>query len=84
MDNLVYNVHPIPSALHDFIFDFGALSHTHEKQYIQAMLEARYNYSSPKEVRSLPRIFFNGSLTSPPPCCGRPARGTLGLHRSVQ
>ena len=50
MDNLVYNVHPIPSSLHDYIFDFGALTPEHEKQYIKAMIETRYTYTSAKEV----------------------------------
>ena len=26
----MYNVHPIPAALHEFIFDFGALSPANE------------------------------------------------------
>jgi hypothetical protein len=37
--NLVYRVHPLPEAMIDHIFDFGALSRETEKLYIYAMLK---------------------------------------------
>ena len=39
MAQLVYRVHPVPKTLHDFIFDFGALSHATESVYIASMVE---------------------------------------------
>ena len=41
MENLVYRVHPIPRTLHEFVFDFGALSPDTEQLYIYAMVSAR-------------------------------------------
>ena len=38
MASLVYRVHPVPAALHDFIFDFGALTPDNEALYVQKMV----------------------------------------------
>ena len=36
--NLVYNVHPLPHSLLNFVFDFGNLTKEDEKKYIQSMI----------------------------------------------
>ena len=41
MGKLVYRVHPIPSALEDFIFDFGSLDENTEKMYIRSMTQSQ-------------------------------------------
>ena len=42
MSELVYRVHPIPSTLRDFIFDFGSLSDKDEKKYIKSMINSTF------------------------------------------
>ena len=42
MSDLVYRVHPIPSTLRDFIFDFGSLSDKDEKKYIKSMISSTF------------------------------------------
>lgn len=41
MDNLVYNVHPMPASLQEFVFDFGALGSESESQYVKSMVQVR-------------------------------------------
>ena len=52
VDDLVYNVHPMPRSLQEFVFDFGALSAKAEKRYVSAMVEARFASKSEKEIRA--------------------------------
>ena len=52
VDDLVYNVHPMPRSLQEFVFDFGALSAKAERRYVRAMVEARFASKSKKEIRA--------------------------------
>eukprot|EP00392_Amoebophrya_sp_AT5.2_P009963 g9994.t1 len=40
--DLVYRVHPIPTCLKQFVFDFGALSDVSELQFITSMVRSEY------------------------------------------
>jgi hypothetical protein len=50
--DLVYNVHPIPASLHEFIFDFGALSAMNESAYAVAMVKSILVRANALEARA--------------------------------
>lgn len=50
MAALVYRVHPIPLALHDFVFDFGYLTKEKEFLYVKSMVNEQLPTASPLEM----------------------------------
>ena len=46
MANLVYRVTPIPVALRDFVFDFGALGQDQEALYVKSMIQSQLKLPS--------------------------------------
>ena len=46
MENLVYRVTPIPVALRDFVFDFGALGPDQEALYVKSMIQSQLRLPS--------------------------------------
>ena len=53
MKNLVYKVHPIPSTLKDFIFDFGSLNGDTESKYIESMVTKLLKVDSDETERAI-------------------------------
>ncbi len=49
-EDLVYNVHAIPTSLHEYVFDFGALSPKQEKKYVQAMVASSFPLASRQQL----------------------------------
>ena len=42
-----------PQALHEFVFDFGALSPANERRYVEAMVGAAFPSANPKVARAI-------------------------------
>lgn len=63
--NLVYRVHPLPEAMIDHIFDFGALSSETESLYIKAMLRKQLEiYNGEEHHVAENTINFYGNLAN--------------------
>ncbi|KAL3853052.1 hypothetical protein ACJMK2_016635, partial [Sinanodonta woodiana] len=50
LSRLLYRVHPLPETMVDYVWDFGSLSKTDEKMYIEQMVCGKLAFSTEKET----------------------------------
>ena len=58
-NKLVYNVHPLPHSLLNYIFDFGNLEENDEKKYIENIIEKPFNNIYNKNKKEINSTIFD-------------------------